>query len=173
MLSTNFEGFGFERSVPAAAATAAPAAAATGTAAKAAGAAGVAKAAGKGLARFIPGVGLVLGAVDAAHRIKEGDFSGAAMAAGAGAASLIPGVGTALGVGLTGALAAKDAGLFGSGSTPAAETTTADATKMSDLQDLLSKIVDQSKVTNATLQDVVKKLDESNNYHKQTAQNTA
>ena len=155
------------------AATAAPAAAATGTAAKAAGAAGVAKAAGKGLARFIPGVGLVLGAVDAAHRIKEGDFSGAAMAAGAGAASLIPGVGTALGVGLTGALAAKDAGLFGSGSTPAAETTTADATKMSDLQDLLSKIVDQSKVTNATLRDVVKKLDESNNYHKQTAQNTA
>ncbi len=77
-------------------------------------AAPVAKAAGKGLGRFIPGVGLALGAADAYSRAKQGDYTGAALSGLGGVASLIPGVGTAASLGLAGAQAARDKARTGS-----------------------------------------------------------
>ena len=71
-------------------------------------AAPVAQAAGKGIGRFIPGVGAALGAYDAYNRAKQGDWAGAGLSALGGAASLIPGVGTAASLGLAGAQALRD-----------------------------------------------------------------
>jgi len=76
--------------------------------ASAAPAATAAKVAGKGLSRFIPGVGLAAGSYDAYDRAKKGDYTGAALSGAAGLASLVPGVGTAAAVGLTGAQLARD-----------------------------------------------------------------
>ncbi len=73
-----------------------------------------AKAAGKGIGRFIPGVGLALGAYDAYGRAKQGDWTGAALSGLSGAASLIPGIGTAASLGLAGAQAARDKARTGS-----------------------------------------------------------
>jgi peptidoglycan hydrolase-like protein with peptidoglycan-binding domain len=67
-----------------------------------------AKVAGKGLGRFIPGVGAALGAYDAYNRAKQGDWAGAGLSALGGAASLVPGVGTAASVGIAGAQALRD-----------------------------------------------------------------
>ena len=64
--------------------------------------------AGKGIARFIPGVGAALGAYDAYGRAKQGDWAGAGLSALGGAASLIPGVGTAASLGIAGAQALRD-----------------------------------------------------------------
>ena len=58
--------------------------------------------AGKGIGRFIPGVGAALGAYDAYGRAKQGDWAGAGLSALGGAASLIPGVGTAASIGIAG-----------------------------------------------------------------------
>ncbi len=71
-------------------------------------AAPVAQAAGKGIGRFIPGVGAALGAYDAYNRAKQGDWAGAGLSALGGAASLIPGVGTAASLGIAGAQALRD-----------------------------------------------------------------
>ena len=57
------------------------------------GAKGIAGMLGKGAAKFIPGVGLVLGASDAYDRFKGGDMMGAGIAAASGVASLVPGLG--------------------------------------------------------------------------------
>lgn len=67
-----------------------------------------AAAAGKGIGRFIPGVGAALGAYDAYGRAKQGDWAGAGLSALGGAASLIPGVGTAASLGIAGAQALRD-----------------------------------------------------------------
>ena len=67
-----------------------------------------AAAAGKGIGRFIPGVGAALGAYDAYGRAKQGDWAGAGLSALGGAASLIPGVGTAASIGIAGAQALRD-----------------------------------------------------------------
>ena len=64
--------------------------------------------AGKGIGRFIPGVGAALGAYDAYGRAKKGDWAGAGLSALGGAASLIPGVGTAASIGIAGAQALRD-----------------------------------------------------------------
>jgi hypothetical protein len=76
--------------------------------------AAAAKVAGKGLSRFIPGVGLAAGGYDAYKRARVGDWKGAALSGTAGVASLIPGLGTAAAVGLTGAQAAADKARTGS-----------------------------------------------------------
>lgn len=75
---------------------------------EAAAAAPAAQAAGKGIGRFIPGVGAALGAYDAYNRAKQGDWAGAGLSALGGAASLIPGVGTAASLGIAGAQALRD-----------------------------------------------------------------
>lgn len=67
-----------------------------------------------GLARFIPGVGLVAGGYDAYQRAKQGDYTGAALSAGAGLAGLVPGLGTAAATGLVGAQLARDKARTGS-----------------------------------------------------------
>lgn len=64
--------------------------------------------AGKGIGRFIPGVGAALGAYDAYGRAKQGDWAGAGLSAAGGLASLIPGVGTAASLGIAGAQALRD-----------------------------------------------------------------
>jgi len=64
--------------------------------------------AGKGIGRFIPGVGAALGAYDAYGRAKQGDWAGAGLSAAGGIASLIPGVGTAASIGIAGAQALRD-----------------------------------------------------------------
>ena len=64
--------------------------------------------AGKGIGRFIPGVGAALGAYDAYNRAKQGDWTGAGISALGGAASLVPGVGTAASLGIAGAQALRD-----------------------------------------------------------------
>jgi len=64
--------------------------------------------AGKGIGRFIPGVGAALGAYDAYGRAKQGDWAGAGLSAAGGIASLIPGVGTAASLGIAGAQALRD-----------------------------------------------------------------
>lgn len=71
-------------------------------------AAPAAQVASKGLGRFVPGVGLALGAYDAYNRAKQGDWAGAGLSALGGAAGLIPGVGTAASLGIAGAQALRD-----------------------------------------------------------------
>lgn len=71
-------------------------------------AAPAAKVAGKGVGRFIPGVGAAIGAYDAYNRAKQGDWAGAGLSALGGAASLVPGVGTAASIGIAGAQALRD-----------------------------------------------------------------
>ena len=80
----------------------------TGVLNEAAVAAPAAAVAGKGIGRFIPGVGAALGAYDAYGRAKQGDWAGAGLSALGGAASLIPGVGTAASIGIAGAQALRD-----------------------------------------------------------------
>ena len=75
---------------------------------EAAGVAPVAQAAGKGLARHIPGLGLAVGAYDAYGRAKQGDWAGAGLSAAAGVAGLVPGIGTAASLGIAGAQAMRD-----------------------------------------------------------------
>jgi len=71
-------------------------------------AAPAAAAAGKGLGRFIPGVGFVLGAADTANRLSKGDWEGAAYSGLGAAANLLPGGGTAAQLALTGVQQARD-----------------------------------------------------------------
>jgi hypothetical protein len=63
---------------------------------------------GKGLGYIMPGVGLVLGGLDAYHRAKDGDWTGAAISMGAGVASTVPKLGTAVSMGLIGANVYRD-----------------------------------------------------------------
>jgi len=67
--------------------------------------------------KLIPGVGLVVGTIDAIKRAQEGDWKGAAMAGASGLLSLVPGVGTAASLGLDAANIYRDykAGKFGGG----------------------------------------------------------
>lgn len=67
-----------------------------------------------GVLRAIPGIGLVAGLGYGAYKAAQGDWTGAALSAGAGVAGLVPGWGTAASVGLSGALAAREMGAFGS-----------------------------------------------------------
>ena len=67
-----------------------------------------AAAVGKGLGRFIPGVGFVLGAADTANRLSKGDWEGAAYSGLGAAANLLPGGGTAAQLALTGVQQARD-----------------------------------------------------------------
>lgn len=69
-------------------------------AANAAEKAAAAKVAGKVGSKFIPGVGLGIGAADAYNRYQKGDYTGAGIAGAAGIASLIPFVGVAASLGL-------------------------------------------------------------------------
>ena len=59
-----------------------------------------AKVAGKVGSKFIPGVALGIGALDAVNRYQKGDYAGAGIAAGAGLVSLVPFVGVAASLGL-------------------------------------------------------------------------
>lgn len=68
----------------------------------------VAKGAGKMVGKLIPGVGLVMGAVGAYDKLKEGDYKGALLEGGSGIASLLPGIGTAVAIGLQGISATRD-----------------------------------------------------------------
>ncbi len=61
---------------------------------------GLLKGIGKTASKAIPGVGLAIGAYDAADRIKKGDYVGAGIAGAAGLASLVPGLGWVAGLGL-------------------------------------------------------------------------
>ena len=91
-------------------------------AAKKAGVKAGAKIAGKAVLKSalkkIPIVGAIAGLGFAASRAMTGDWAGAAMEAGSGLAGTIPGVGTAASVGIDAALAARDAGILGGGTTP-------------------------------------------------------
>jgi hypothetical protein len=77
------------------------------------------KAAGKTIFKSalkkLPIIGAVAGLGFAASRAMSGDWSGAAMEAGSGLVGTLPGLGTAASIGIDAALAAKDAGLIGSG----------------------------------------------------------
>lgn len=73
-----------------------------------------AKGLGKALVKKIPLLGLGAGALFAAQRAWDGDWTGAGMELASGAASTIPGVGTAASVAIDAALAAKDMGAFDS-----------------------------------------------------------
>lgn len=65
--------------------------------------------AGKTLgARFVPGLGFVLGGLDTANRLRKGDWEGAAYSGLGAAANLIPGGGTAAQLALTGIQQARD-----------------------------------------------------------------
>lgn len=68
----------------------------------------IGKSAAKGVAKLIPGAGLVMGAVGAADRVSKGDYVGAAGEAVAGLASLIPGIGTMASLAVTAGLAYRD-----------------------------------------------------------------
>ena len=59
-------------------------------------------------AKFVPGLGAVAGAADAARRASAGDYAGAALSGAAGAAASIPVVGTAASMGLTAIQALRD-----------------------------------------------------------------
>jgi hypothetical protein len=82
----------------AAARPAVPTAAATGPAAAAG-----------GIGRYMPGVGMALGAYSAGQRASGGDYVGAAIDLAAGAASFVPKFGTAAALGLAGVNMARDA----------------------------------------------------------------
>ena len=72
---------------------------------------GLGKAVGKGLAKKIPGVGVLAGGAFAAERAMRGDWLGAGGELLSGVASLIPGLGTAVSTGIDAGLMARDAGL--------------------------------------------------------------
>jgi hypothetical protein len=80
----------------------------------------LAKIGGKTLLKKIPFVGAGAGLLFGAQRALAGDYSGAALEVASGAASTIPLAGTAASAGIDAALAAKDAGVFGSSSEQAA-----------------------------------------------------
>ena len=144
-------------------------------AASAGGAAGTAaKAAGKGLLRFLPGVGLVIGAADAMGRAGRGDYGGAALALGSGVAGLIPGIGSAASIAMSGALIAKDMGAFDSKSESGSETgVISDAKEMAKkTQDNLGKMTDEIKQMNSQLSQLLSEFRNNNNYQKQIAMNT-
>jgi peptidoglycan hydrolase-like protein with peptidoglycan-binding domain len=96
-----------------------------------------AKAGGKMLSKLIPGVGLVVGTVDAIKRAQEGDWTGAGIAGVSAALSLVPGVGGAVSMGLDAANLARDykAGKFGDAASPTG-TTGGDA-KLMQLQKII------------------------------------
>jgi hypothetical protein len=72
---------------------------------------GLGKAVGKGLAKKIPGVGVLAGGAFAAERAMKGDWLGAGGELLSGIASIVPGLGTAVSAGIDAGLAARDAGL--------------------------------------------------------------
>lgn len=63
---------------------------------------------GKSLGKKIPLVGLGLGALFAAQRAMQGDWTGAGLELASGTASMFPGIGTGASVGLDAALMARD-----------------------------------------------------------------
>ena len=67
-----------------------------------------AKGVGKSLLKKIPFVGLGMGIIFAADRLRKGDWGGALREVASGAASTIPGVGTGVSLALDAALIAKD-----------------------------------------------------------------
>lgn len=60
------------------------------------------------IAKFIPGIGMVVGTADAIRRAAAGDWTGAGLSLASGATSFIPGYGTAASLGITAAQAARD-----------------------------------------------------------------
>ena len=64
--------------------------------------------ASKAMARFVPGIGTVAGAVDAADRTNNGDYLGAGMSVVAGAVANVPVAGTALSMAVVGAQMVTD-----------------------------------------------------------------
>lgn len=95
------------------AATGGGAAAATAAGVGAAGLGAAGKAGAKGIAKLIPGLGLVLGLGNGAYQLWQGDYTGAALSIGAGVASTVPGVGTAIAAGLGGIEVGRELGMFG------------------------------------------------------------
>ena len=69
---------------------------------------GAAKGVGKSILKKIPFVGLGMGIIFAADRLRKGDWGGALLEVASGAASTIPGVGTGVSLALDAALIAKD-----------------------------------------------------------------
>jgi len=67
-----------------------------------------AKGVGKSILKKIPFVGLGMGIIFAADRLRKGDWGGALLEVASGAASTIPGVGTGVSLALDAALIAKD-----------------------------------------------------------------
>lgn len=96
---------------------------------------GVGKAVGAGalktLGKKIPGIGLLLGAGLAVDRARKGDWLGAGGELLSGAASTVPGWGTAVSLAIDGALMAKDAGVFGKGTSKVGAKAGTSAGKMS------------------------------------------
>ena len=85
---------------------------------------------GKILSKLLPGVGLVVGTIDAIKRAEEGDWTGAAMAGASAMLSLVPGVGGVAAMGLDAANLARDykAGKFSSDGGSGAPTGTTTGT---------------------------------------------
>jgi hypothetical protein len=73
---------------------------------------------GKQFAKAIPGLGMIIGVIDAVSQAAEGDWGQAGLALASGVASTIPGVGTAVSIGLDAVNAGidmNDAGAFDDG----------------------------------------------------------
>ncbi len=116
-------------------------AAATAAGVGAAGLGAVGKAGAKGIAKLIPGLGLVLGLGNGAYQLWQGDYTGAALSIGAGVASTIPGVGTAVAAGLGGIEVGRELGMFdGSSAGPASvgpSSSTTDSGLINDTQRIM------------------------------------
>lgn len=98
----------------------------------------VAKGVGKGAAKLLPGVGMVMGIIDAGSRISQGDYAGAALAGGSGLAAMVPGFGTAASAALSATGMARDAGI-GFGNTTGV-TPTAPPASLNDLSEFSSEL---------------------------------
>ena len=70
---------------------------------------------GKSLGKKIPLLGLGLGALFAAQRAMQGDWTGAGLELASGTASMFPGIGTGASVGIDAALMARDIGRMDTG----------------------------------------------------------
>ena len=97
---------------------------------------------GKILSKLLPGVGLVVGTIDAIKRAEEGDWTGAAMAGASAMLSLVPGVGGVAAMGLDAANLARDykAGKFssdGGSGAPTGTTTGGGDAKLVQLQKMI------------------------------------
>ena len=137
---------------------------------------GLGKAAGKlgkiglgSLLKKIPLLGLVAGGVLGLSRAAEGDWLGAAGELASGAARTIPGLGTLASVGIDGALAARDLGMFDrSGSaTPRSSGVAPTIPRKGN-----NRVQDQITRQTMLLEDIKQLLSENNDLNERIRSNT-